>query len=116
MREALKLYCRRIRMSCVVLAGETIAWDIWCQNPGNQDLIIVSTIGDPLATRQIQNCRVVNSERTSRTILKRYGESGQPYLVPNFRGIALSFSPFNLMLAVWFLYIAFIMLRGYRSI
>ncbi|ERE72892.1 hypothetical protein H671_5g14693 [Cricetulus griseus] len=48
--------------------------------------------------------------RTSRTILKRYGESGQPFLVPDFRGIALSFSPFNLMLAVGMLYIASIML------
>ncbi|ERE73177.1 hypothetical protein H671_5g14436 [Cricetulus griseus] len=49
--------------------------------------------------------------RTSRTILKRYGESGQPCLVPDFREIGLSFSPFNLMLAVVLLYIAFIMLR-----
>ncbi|ERE73144.1 hypothetical protein H671_5g14457 [Cricetulus griseus] len=48
--------------------------------------------------------------RTSRTILKRYGESRQPCLVPDLRGIALSFSPFNLMLAVGLLYIAFIML------
>ena len=32
--------------------------------------------------------------------LKRYGESGQPCLVPDFRGIAVSFSSFNLMLAV----------------
>ncbi|ERE68785.1 zinc finger protein [Cricetulus griseus] len=39
------------------------------------------------------------------------GESGQPFLVPDFRGIALSFSPFNLMLAGGLLYIAFIILR-----
>ena len=39
-------------------------------------------------------------------MLKRYGESGQPYLVPDFSGITLSFSPFNLMLAVSLLYIA----------
>ena len=30
--------------------------------------------------------------RTSRTILNRYGESGQPCLVPDFSGIAGSFS------------------------
>ncbi|ERE91456.1 cyclin-dependent kinase 14 [Cricetulus griseus] len=48
--------------------------------------------------------------RTSSTILKRYGESRPPCLVPDFRGIALSFFPFNLMLAVSSLYIAFIML------
>ncbi|ERE70925.1 hypothetical protein H671_6g16227 [Cricetulus griseus] len=47
--------------------------------------------------------------RTSSTILKSYGESGQPCLVPDFRGIALSFSPFSLMLAVGLLYIVFIM-------
>ncbi|EGV96949.1 hypothetical protein I79_013057 [Cricetulus griseus] len=46
-------------MSCVILAGETVALDNWCRNPGNRDLIIVSTIGEPLATRRIQNCRQV---------------------------------------------------------
>ncbi|ERE67833.1 hypothetical protein H671_7g18369 [Cricetulus griseus] len=51
------------------------------------------------------------SARTSRTILKSYGESGQPCLVPDFRGIALSFSPFSLMMGVGLLYIAFIMFR-----
>ncbi|CAO2592693.1 hypothetical protein LEMLEM_LOCUS6899, partial [Lemmus lemmus] len=49
--------------------------------------------------------------RTSKTILNRYGESGQPCLVPDFNGIAGSFSPFSLMLAVGLLYIALIMLR-----
>ncbi|ERE86053.1 hypothetical protein H671_2g4761 [Cricetulus griseus] len=48
--------------------------------------------------------------------LKRYGESGKACLVPDFRGIALSFSPFNLMLAVGLLYIAFIMLREVTSL
>ncbi|ERE63695.1 hypothetical protein H671_xg20682 [Cricetulus griseus] len=52
-----------------------------------------------------------NAARTSRTIVKRYGESGQPFLVPDFKGIGLSFSPFNLMLDIGLLYIAFIMLR-----
>jgi hypothetical protein len=37
--------------------------------------------------------------RTSSTILNRKGESGQPCLVPDFSGIASSFSPFSLMLA-----------------
>ncbi|ERE82546.1 dihydropyrimidinase-related protein 3, partial [Cricetulus griseus] len=50
--------------------------------------------------------------KTSRTVLKKYGESEQPCIVPDFRGIALSFSPFNLMLAVGLLYIAFLMLSG----
>ncbi|ERE83763.1 hypothetical protein H671_2g6473 [Cricetulus griseus] len=43
--------------------------------------------------------------------IKKYGESGQPCLALDFRRIALSFSPFNFMLAVGLLYIAFIMLR-----
>ncbi|KAL6060691.1 hypothetical protein STEG23_005272, partial [Scotinomys teguina] len=49
--------------------------------------------------------------RTSSTILNKYGESRQPCLVPDFNGIALSFYPFNLMLAVGLLQIAFIMFR-----
>ena len=39
------------------------------------------------------------------------GETGQPCPVPDFSGIALSFSPFNLMLVVGLQYITFIMLR-----
>ena len=49
--------------------------------------------------------------RTLSTISNRYGESRQSCLVPNFNRIALSFSPFNLMLVVILLYIAFIMFR-----
>ena len=45
--------------------------------------------------------------KTSRTMLNRYGE-WTACLVPDFSGIALSFSPFNLMLAVILLYIALI--------
>ncbi|ERE71836.1 hypothetical protein H671_6g15459 [Cricetulus griseus] len=47
--------------------------------------------------------------RTSNTTLKRCGESGQPCLVHDFRRIALSFSPFSLMLDAGLLCIAFIM-------
>ena len=49
--------------------------------------------------------------RTSRTILNRYGENGQPCLVPDFSGISVGFSPFSSMLAVRLLYIACIMFR-----
>ena len=38
-------------------------------------------------------------------------ERGQPCVVSDFRGIALSFSAFSMMLAVGLLYIAFIMIR-----
>ncbi|ERE84536.1 hypothetical protein H671_2g5874 [Cricetulus griseus] len=56
-----------------------------------------------------------NSARTSSTVLKRYGKSLQPCLVPDFRGIALSFSPFSLMLTVGLVYTAFIMFRFHGS-
>ena len=56
-------------------------------------------------------CCLIAVARTLRTILNRYEESGQPCLVPDFSGIALSFSLFNLMVAISLLYIAFIMFR-----
>ena len=56
-------------------------------------------------------CRIALA-RTSSTILNRQGENGQPCLVPDFSGIASSFSPFSLMLATGLLYIAFIMFRN----
>jgi len=60
--DALKLFCSRIlcvpRHSC----WRDVARDIWCRKPG-KDLAILSTFGDPLATRRIQNCRQIRSER-----------------------------------------------------
>jgi hypothetical protein len=44
-------------------------------------------------------------------MLNRYGESVQPFLVPDFSRIVLNFSPFNLMLAIGLIYAAFIMFR-----
>ena len=49
--------------------------------------------------------------RSSSTILNRYGESGHPCLIPDFSGIVLSFSLFNLRLAIGLLYIDFVMFR-----
>ena len=54
----------------------------------------------PIWISFISWCFLITIARTSRTMLKRYGESGQPCLVPDFSGMVLSFSPFNLMLAV----------------
>ena len=51
--------------------------------------------------------------RTSRTMLNNSGESGHPCLVPHLRGIAFSFSPLRIMLAVCLSYVAFIMLRKF---
>ena len=44
-------------------------------------------------------------------MLNMKGESGQPCLVPDFSGIASSFSPFSLILATGLRYIAFITFR-----
>ena len=48
---------------------------------------------------------------TSKTMLKRSGESGQPCLVPDFKGNVFNISPLRVKLAVGLSYIAFIMLR-----
>lgn len=47
----------------------------------------------------------INLPRISSNILNRHGESEQPHLVPDFDGIPLNFSLFNLMLVFGFLYI-----------
>ena len=49
--------------------------------------------------------------KTSKTILNNSGESGQPCLLPDFRGNGFSFSPLRMMLAVGLSYMAFILLR-----
>ena len=49
--------------------------------------------------------------RTSKTMLNSSGESGHPYLVPDFRGRAFSFSPLRIMFAVGVSYMAFTLLR-----
>ena len=48
--------------------------------------------------------------KTSKTMLNSSGESGHPFLVPDFRGNAFNFSPLS-MFAVGLSYMAFIMLR-----
>uniref|UniRef100_A0A3Q2H287 Uncharacterized protein n=1 Tax=Equus caballus TaxID=9796 RepID=A0A3Q2H287_HORSE len=53
---------------------------------------------------------------TSSTMLNRIGESGHPCLVPVLRGMAFSFCPLSMMLAVGLSYMAFIMLRYFPSI
>ena len=59
----------------------------------------------------ISFCCLIALARTSSTMLNIYRDSEQPHFVPDFSGIALSFSSFNLMLAVGLLYIAFIMFK-----
>ena len=54
--------------------------------------------------------------RTSGTMLNKSGESEHPYLVPDLRENAFSFSLLSMMLAVSLSYMAFIMLRYVPSI
>ena len=49
--------------------------------------------------------------KISKTMLNSSGESGHPYLVPDFRGNAFNFSPLRIIFAVGLSYTAFIMLR-----
>uniref|UniRef100_A0A9L0R0T3 Uncharacterized protein n=1 Tax=Equus caballus TaxID=9796 RepID=A0A9L0R0T3_HORSE len=61
------------------------------------------------------SCRVALAN-TSSTMLNRSGESGHPCLVPVLRGMAFSFCPLSMMLAVGLSHMAFIMLRYFPSI
>ena len=54
--------------------------------------------------------------KTSKTMLNSSGESGHPYLVPDFRGNVFNFSLLRRVFAVGLSYIAFIMLRYGPSI
>ena len=48
---------------------------------------------------------------TSKIMLHSSGKSGQPCLIPDFRGNAFNFLPLRKMFAVGLLYMAFIMLK-----
>jgi hypothetical protein len=56
-------------------------------------------------------CGQISLARMSKTILNTSGDSGQPWLVPDFRGMVLCSSSFKLLLAVGLLYMAYIMFR-----
>ena len=49
--------------------------------------------------------------KTFKTMSNHSGESGHPYLVPDFRGNAFNFLPLRIMFPVGLLYMAFIILR-----
>lgn len=55
----------------------------------------------------ISFCCLIALAITSSTILNKYVDCGQPCLVPDFNGIFLSLSPFNLMFSNGLLYVAF---------
>ena len=61
-------------------------------------------------------CDKIALARTSKTMLKRSGESGHPCLVPHLRENAFSYSPLSMMLAMGLLFMAFIILRYVPSV
>jgi hypothetical protein len=69
------------------------------------------TVSLPICIPFISSSCLISLARNSRTMFKRSGDSGHPYLIPDFRGEGFSFSPLSIMLAVGLSYIAFIMLR-----
>ena len=54
--------------------------------------------------------------KISKTMLNNSGESGHPYLVPDFKKNAFNFSPLKIMFAVGLSYMTFIILRYVPSI
>ena len=70
----------------------------------------------PIRIPFISFSSLIAAARTSRTMLNNSGKSGDPCLVPNFRGSALSFSPLRIMFVVGLSYMAFTMLRSWHLV
>ena len=70
----------------------------------------------PICFPLMSFCCSIALARTSGTIQNREGESGQPFLVPDFNGIVSHFSPFKLMLDIGLLFIALTVFRNVPGI
>ena len=78
----------------------------WVMSSANNDSVSSSF---PIWMLFISFC-MLSMARTSNTLLNRSGESRHPCLVPDLSGKVFSFYPSNMILAVDFSYMAFIML------
>ena len=65
-------------------------------SPANNDSF---TSSFPIGTLFISSY-LIDVARTSRTIMNKSNENGHPCLVPDLKGIACSFCPLSMMLAV----------------
>ena len=65
----------------------------------------------PVCIHFISFSALIAVAKTSKTMLNSSGESGNPCLVPDFRGNACNFSPLRIMFAVGLLCMAFVMLK-----
>ena len=70
----------------------------------------------PVWMHFISLCCLIAEAKTSNTMLNNSGENGHPCLVPDLRGIALSFYPLRIVLVVGLSYMAFMILRYDPSI
>ena len=69
-----------------------------------------SFISFPIWIPFISFSALIAVAKTSKTMLNSSGKSGQPCLVPDFRGNSFNFSPLRIMFAVGLSYMAFSML------
>ena len=84
------------------------SWKYTLISSANSDIL---TSSFPICIPLTSFCCLIVLARASYTILNRQGKSAQPCLVPDFSGIASTYSPFSLMLATGLPYIAFTMFR-----
>ena len=65
----------------------------------------------PIWSPFISFASLIAVARTSKTMMKSFGQSSHPCLVPEFSRNSFSFSPSGMMFAVGLSYMAFMMLR-----